>query len=229
MLIFHNTNLPQKAKSALSLYGETVDFTAPGLVYEAVCGHPDLFITQVGSELIVAPNIPIRYLQLLNERKISYRIGQTPVGFRYPESAKYNVVTTGKHFIYNLHISDPLLLEIDNNLEKIHVNQGYTRCNLLSLSDMHFITSDQGIYKTLLMKELQVLFVNPAGIELPGFNHGFFGGACGVLQKTVFISGSLKYHLQGEIIRQFIADAGYSFAELYDGPLFDGGGIIFVA
>lgn len=229
MLIFHNYDLPQQAKLTLGFYGETVDFSAPGLVYEAVNGHPDLFFIQVGNELIVPTNIPQKYLQLLKEKNLSYLPGKSTVGFRYPESARYNAVITENYFIHNIRISDPFLLEHAAGLERIHVNQGYTRCNLLALGDTRFLTSDEGIYKTLQIKGCQVLFVEPAGIELPGFSHGFFGGVCGVWQKTVFISGSLNRHSQGEIIKQFIDSAGYAIIELYDGPLFDGGSIIFVS
>lgn len=228
VLIFVNAQLPQNAKSALERIAETIDFSAPGLVYDAVSAHPDLFFVQVGNKLMVPPNLPPKYLQLLAERAISYIVGQSPVGFRYPESAKYNAVVTEKYFIHNHRISDPLLLEHAAGLEKIHVNQGYTRCNLLALGDTHFITSDKGIYRTLHSLDIQVLLVDPKGIELPGFSHGFFGGTCGLLQQTVYISGSLGHHPQGESIRQFIEAAGFNVEELYNGPLFDGGSIIFV-
>ncbi|MEI6748847.1 MAG: DUF6873 family GME fold protein [Bacteroidales bacterium] len=228
MLIFHNHNLPRQAIAALCNYGETVGFAAPGLVYEAVSGHPDLFIVQAGDELIVVPNIPGNYTQLLDEKAIIYRAGRSPLGFRYPESAKYNAVITEKYFIHNLKITDPYLSGKAGDREKVHVNQGYTRCNLLAMGDTHFITSDKGICKTLLAKGLDVLYVDPKGIELPGFSHGFFGGVCGICQKIVFVTGSLACHPQGEIIRQFITEAGYAVIELYDGPLFDGGSILFV-
>jgi hypothetical protein len=229
MLIFHNHQMPQKAKSILAHYGEPVGFSAPALVYEAVSGHPDLFFVQVNNELVVSQNIPQKYLQLLKDKDLGYMHGKSPVGFKYPESARYNAVITENYFIHNLYISDSFLLEHFARRERIHVNQGYARCNLLVLADTHFLTSDEGIYKTLQTKGLQVLFVKPAEIELPGFSHGFFGGVCGIYQHTVFISGSLKHHTQGEIIRQFIDTAGYAIIELYDGPLFDGGSILFVA
>lgn len=228
MLILVNDNLPQSAKTALGSIGEMVGFSAPGLVYDAVNGHPDLFFVRIGEKLLVPPNLPKQYFQLLADRAISFAIGQTPVGFRYPESAKYNAVITEMYFIHNLRISDPMLLSLAAGLESIHVNQGYTRCNLLALGDSHFITSDKGIYKTLNALGLIVLFADPKSIELPGFSHGFFGGACGVWQQTVFISGSLNHYPPGEVIRKFIEGAGFIVKELYDGPLFDGGSIVFV-
>lgn len=228
VLIFVNSKLPQNAKLALERIAETIDFSAPGLVYDAVEAHPDLFFVQVGNKLMVPPNLPPKYFRLLAEKAISYSVGQSPVGFRYPESAKYNAVVTEKYFIHNRRISDPLLLEYTAGLMHIHVNQGYTRCNLLALGDTHFITSDKGIYQTLHSLDMQVLFVDPKGIGLPGFSHGFFGGVCGQWQQTVYISGSLGFHPQGKSIRQFIEAAGFTVEELYNGPLFDGGSIIFV-
>jgi hypothetical protein len=229
MLIFHNHNLPQQAKSSLGLYGETVGFKALQLVYEAVSCHPDLFLVKAMNELIVASNIPYIYLRLLEKCGVSYRFGQMPVGFSYPESARYNAVITEKYFIHNLRISDPILIEHAAGLEKIHVNQGYTRCNLLALGETYFLTSDKGIFFNLRSRGLQIQFVDPKDIKLPGFNHGFFGGVCGVCNKTVFVSGSLVHHQQGESIRQFIKSAGYQVVELYDGPLFDGGSILFIS
>ncbi len=229
VLIIVNEHLPQKAKSALARLGETVDFSAPGIVYDAICAHPDIFFAMIGDKMIVAPNLPLQYTRLLSERKISHAQGQTPVGYRYPGSARYNAVITEKYFIHNLSISDPLLLEKAVGREKIHVNQGYTRCNLLTLGNTHFVTSDKGICHTLEGMHFQVLYVDPENILLQGFSHGFFGGACGVWQQTVFISGSLTHHPQGETIRQFINSAGFTVEELYDGPLFDGGSIVFIS
>jgi hypothetical protein len=227
MLILHNFNLPSEARIALGLYGDTADFSAKGLVYDAVSGHPDLFFVQIGNKMMVPANVPQYYVKLFNERQISYMYGGSEVGFHYPESARYNAVITEKYFIHNLKISDNKLLEEASGHEKIHVNQGYTRCNLLALGETHFLTSDRGIYKTLQRKSLNVMLVESADIVLPGFKHGFFGGTCGVWQKNVFICGNLNLNKQGDVIRQFISNAGYSCIELYDGPLFDGGSIIF--
>ena len=112
--------------------------------------------------------------------------------------------------------------------------QGYTRCNLLALADV-FIVSDHGIQKTL--KHLgEVFYFDPVDIILPGQKHGFFGGACGCLsvpdasipEKTVFFNGSLKHHRSGASLKAFLNRVGYSFIELHDGPLFDGGGMFFL-
>ena len=90
------------------------------------------------------------------------------------------------------------------------------------------ITSDQGIYQQLSKNGIETLFVDPRGIVLPTFDHGFFGGTCGILGNKLFITGNLRYFSEGKNVRSFIVDAGMEIVELYKGPLFDGGGIFFV-
>ncbi|MDR2970719.1 MAG: hypothetical protein LBU83_02140, partial [Bacteroidales bacterium] len=107
----------------------------------------------------------------------------------------------------------------------IHTTQGYTRCNLLPLSDTAFLCSDRNIEKNLLRQGIDILFVRPEEILLPGVRHGFIGGCCGVFGKTVVIIGSLSKHSQGDEIRKFLEKHNMEIIELYDGALWDGGGI----
>jgi hypothetical protein len=108
----------------------------------------------------------------------------------------------------------------------VHVDQGYCRCNLLPLKNDHFITSDEGIYKVLKRHTDHILKVTTNGIILEGHKHGFFGGCCGVFEDKVFLIGSLKHYEDGGKVEDFLKNLGYEIVELYDGPLFDGGGII---
>ena len=75
---------------------------------------------------------------------------------------------------------------------------------------------------------LDVLFVENKGILLPGCTTGFFGGACGYNEGRVFIIGSLKYYPDGDRVRLFLEESGHEIIELADGPLCDGGGILFL-
>jgi len=109
----------------------------------------------------------------------------------------------------------------------IHVNQAYTRCNLLPLKNNNFITSDKGIYSALTAYNLNVLYVNPKSILLPGFKNGFFGGACGTYKDQFFVIGSLASFMESEKVRILLHDLGYQIVELYDGQLYDGGSLVF--
>ena len=179
---------------------------------------------QVNNKLIVSPNLPKKYFNWLKDNDINYRVGRNKLGKKYPDTAYYNVASGDGIFIHKEDITDPILSEALLESKFIHTNQAYSRCNTLILDAKHIITSDAGLHKTMA----DSFMVNPRGILLPGFINGFFGGCCGIFNKKVYIIGALKHHSQGNEIRTYIEDAGFELVELYDGPLFDGGGIFFV-
>ena len=239
MLIIIDSKIPDQAKDTLSAYGELIEFATGSITYNAVSGHPDIFFCMVRDRLVVAPNIPDEYLGVLKDNGINFVIGVKPVSGGYPGSAYYNAVVSEKFLIHRQDITDPVILELSNHLERISVRQGYCRCNLFSLDinvkgsvnvrakKNSFITSDRGIYKAL--ENLgNAFYVSPEDIILPEFRHGFFGGACGVYADRVFIIGSLNFIKAGDDIRYFLNNQGYEIIELYNGPLYDGGSILFV-
>lgn len=244
MLIITNKRIPEEAKQTLAGYGEVLEFATHDITYDAISGHPDIFFCQTPSGLIVAPNTPAEFLRQLESRNIPYTPGEKPVGSKYPDTARYNAVVTNKYLIHNASVTDPSiinatltfipspfsLLPSPSSLlpTPYSIRQAYTRCNLIALGDDHFITSDRGIEKALKSCNLEVLYVSPRGIMLPGFPNGFFGGCCGVWEDKLFITGSLNHYAEGEKVRQFGQKAGFQVIELYNGPLFDGGGILFI-
>jgi len=228
MLIFFDKRIPQRAQDKLEKFGELVPFETKIITYEAISGHPDIFMCKVNNKLIVAPNLPDRYKKIIKEHEIPFIEGEEAVGNKYPETAKYNIVSTDKYLMHNFRYTDSSITDNEGDLDLVHLNQGYSRCNLLPLKDDHFITSDEGIYRTLQSLKLETLFVNPDDINLPGFKHGFFGGTCGVYENKVFIIGSLAQYKDGEKVREFLNQLDYEIIELYNGPLFDGGSLFFV-
>ncbi len=227
-IIIISKEAPESAKNNLSRLGYLLELETPGITYNAISCHPDIFFAPLPHALVVAPNLPAQYFSKLDNLGINYCIGAKPVGKTYPETAPYNAVITKKHFIHNLHHTDPLLHANCTGFEMIHVNQAYTRCNLISLDEKLFITSDAGIMKTLGAKKLHCHYFPPSQIRLPGFEHGFLGGACGVNGNTLYCCGSLKYHSWEAEFRKLVHSAGFSIAELYDGLLVDVGSILFL-
>ncbi|MBQ5688902.1 MAG: hypothetical protein IIV21_02970, partial [Bacteroidales bacterium] len=80
-------------------------------------------------------------------RKIKLTEGKKEVGKKYPETVPYNAVGIGNTLIHNLKHTDSTILSLYEN--HIHVNQGYTRCNLVALNENCFITSDEGIFNAV--------------------------------------------------------------------------------
>lgn len=228
MLILLDRKIPETSKEKLADYGQIVEFATEGITYEAISGHPDIFICPTPAGLIVAPNLPYEYFSILDQNHIPYLKGSLPVGNEYPETARYNSLVTGKFIIQNPTASDPVIHNLNPNLEIIPIKQGYVRCNLIALPNETFITSDRGIEKSLKQRKLEVLYVDPSCIKLDGFDHGFFGGACGLYRNTLFICGSLKYFKEQAIIKSFLDRSGVTIIELSDGQPVDVGTILFL-
>ncbi len=225
-MIIANKRIPEKAKETLLGFGDALFLETEGITYKAISGHPDIFFCSINTNLIVAPNLPAKFREELNHHSITFIEGEKTVGKKYPETAFYNAVVTENYLIHNLKYTDAAILEAAGNLKRINVNQAYTRCNLLPLPGDKFITSDRGIEKTLKNEGLEILYVSPKDILLPGFEHGFFGGTCGVFKNKLLILGSLKHFKDGEKTRQFLDNAKMEIVELFKGPLFDGGSIL---
>ncbi|HOY30637.1 MAG TPA: hypothetical protein PKW80_02045 [Bacteroidales bacterium] len=228
MWIIADKRLPSEAKHQLGLFGNLLEFESSGIVYEAISDHPDVFMCDTGAGLIVAPNMPSDYIDLFTMNNINYKTGNIPLGKRYPDTAMYNAVITGKYLIHNLKYTDKTILEECNNKIHLHTNQAYTRCNLMALNENDFITSDRDIEKILKAQELNVLYVDPDGILLPGFRNGFFGGCCGLYRGILCITGNIQHMAAGSSIQRFIENSSLESFPLCDGELFDGGGIFFI-
>lgn len=250
MLIIIDKQIPEDAKIMLEfagsqLYGTLVELETKGLVYPAISGHPDIFFCQAPQTLVISPNLPQRYWRLLDEHKISYIRGNSGPGKVDPYEditlhslnskkqdnkfmVSYNAAANEEFLVHRLEFTDPVIIENCYYLKKVAVRQGYTRCNLLLLKDRHYITSDHGIHETLKRTGLDGLYVAPEGILLPGFPNGFIGGTMGIFKDNIYILGSLKFFPDGLKIAEFLGRLDYCITELYDGPLFDGGGVMFV-
>ena len=224
-LIIIDKKMPLEAKRTLRQYGDLLELQTSGITYPAISGHPDIFFCQTPAGLVVAPELPDHYLVVLQQKEIQVVKGVSMPGNIYPQTAHYNAVASSKLLIHNLKVTDPIILDACKALPHIHVNQAYTRCNLLALNNI-FLTSDKGIHNTLMSKGVESNYYSPEGIQLEGFNHGFLGGACGVFGGKVFVCGSLKYYSQGKEFKQIVENDGYDLVELYDGPLVDVGSIL---
>ncbi len=224
-IIIADKRTPLPAKNILKQIGILTLIESEPTVYKAIAGHPDIFICQGSDAVVVSPSLPENIIHQLELRNYKIYKGTAVPGKAYPASAIYNAVVTDDLLIHNLKITDQSILKVFSSRKAVHVNQGYTRCNLLHLNK-GFITSDRGIEKTLTAEGFNMLYVDPLPVVLKGHKHGFFPGCCGVMDNSVLICGSLNYHPQAEEIREFIASADMKVHELFDGKLTDIGSIL---
>ncbi len=226
--IIASAEIPDEVKIKLSRYGHLIIFKTSGITYPSVSCHPDIFMCQINDMLVVAPNLPEEYFDLFRINKIPFILGDRPVGHEYPFTATYNAVITSNYLIHHSDITDSMILDISKTKKIIHVNQGYCRCNLLSLNEKSFITSDKGIFSALKKNKMNVDYFDPQTIILSGQKHGFLGGCCGVYDNNLFVIGSLKYYAEGDKLKLCLSKINFNIIELYDGPLIDKGSIFFL-
>lgn len=228
MHILVDARMSVAAKSALTPYGEIIELSTKDITYEAISGHPDIFFCPSPNGLIVAPNTPEYFLDILRKKNLQTTKGVLPVGSKYPETARYNTLVASNFIIQNPEISDGSIRQLHPKQKVIAVKQGYVRCNTLLLANETFLTSDKGIENKLNAMKLKVLFINPTCIRLSGFEHGFFGGICGVSGHKLFVNGGLNHFAEENQIRQFVASAEMEIIELTSAQPLDVGTIMFL-
>ena len=229
--IIASATMPATAKETLSKMGDVIWLEPSDEAYPSISSHPDIFFfckdERHCDTVICAPNIDERITHALSQR-----VGKKDVGHKYPETIPYNAVGVGDLLVHNLKYTDEKILELYENISNdsvlINVNQGYTRCNLLALDEKNFITSDFGIKKALEENGCNVFYVDPHQIALPGHEHGFFPGCCGLVDDTVVVCGALKHLKECKELKKFIRRNGMKIIELYDGELVDVGSIFFI-
>ena len=237
--IIADARMPEEAKKNLKKLGDVLFLNPTDITYKSISAHPDIFFFQTKDGLIHAPNAPKRIVKELKKRKIKLTEGKKEVGKKYPETVPYNAVGIGDTLIHNLKHTDETILSLYEN--HIHVNQGYTRCNLVALNEKTFITSMED-YKTTRLQdykledaetqshkdaEFKVLYIDPKQIKLEGHDHGFFPGCCGVWKNNLIVCGSTKHLKEKEELDKFLKDNGFNLIELYEGELVDVGSVFF--
>lgn len=178
-----------------------------GVTYAPVASHPDIYLCSLGPGKPVFFGCPEK------------------LGHSYPHNIRYNAAATGKWFIHNLHYTDPLLLKAASNMEKIHVSQGYTKCNIVIVDETSIITSDCGIYQACKDK-LNVLLIRPGYVNLRNFSYGFLGGSSGRIGNSLVFNGDLSRHPDFKKIAAFVEDRNINIIYFKDYPLEDIGSIL---
>ena len=214
--IIASATMPMEAKESLSKLGTVTWLEPSDKAYPSISSHPDIFFF------------------CHNERRCESIIcaSDDSIGHKYPDTCHFNAVGVGNMLIHNLKYTDEKIKKLYENVStksvQLNVNQGYTRCNLLALDEHNFITSDFGIKKVLEDQGCNVFYVDPHQIALPGHDHGFFPGCCGLVDDVVVVCGSLKHLKECKELKKFIRRNKMKIIELYDGELVDVGSIFFI-
>ncbi|KYH35503.1 hypothetical protein CLTEP_04420 [Clostridium tepidiprofundi DSM 19306] len=196
-------------------------------LYEAVCGHPDMLLHKIDYEnIIVHKDMPSHFINLL--KKLNYNVIKSHSILKpiYPHDILLNAVNLHDYFIHKLYNTDIVLKKFVKNKTLINVKQGYTKCSTAIVTDTAIITSDPSINAALSNTKIDILFLPPGDILLPGLDYGFIGGTCGLLDDNhLAFYGNLKYYKYGKEVIKFLEKHNVEPVFLREGKLVDRGSI----
>jgi hypothetical protein len=179
------------------------------MLYEAVSSHPDMFIHHLGGgDIVAAPNAPSKTLEELSGFGFNIIKGHKTITGKYPDDIAYNVARIDNYVVCNTAHTDSVLLEYFRNsgIKLIDVKQGYSKCSTCIAGKGIIITSDEGIYKSLLPYDFEILKICSGFIELKGMDYGFIGGTSGLISdKKLAFAGNIEVHPDFDKILKFLS------------------------
>lgn len=148
---------------------------------------------------------------------------------QYPGDVLCNALQVGDKFFANMGAVDPNLFEMAEalGLRTIHVNQGYTKCSTAVVTDNAVITMDAGIGAAAKFMGAEIMIIPERCIALEGYDYGFIGGCCGMIDKNVLaFTGRLDSLSFEKPILDFLEEHNVRAVELTQDPMIDIGGIL---
>ena len=192
--------------------------------------HPDLRLLHLGGDELLTASCPESVRTVL--KKVGFRFPKEDIvlGARYPEDCRLNAAIFGGKIIYNPRTADAAIAEFveKRNIMKIGVRQGYAKCSVFVAAEDAVVTGDPGIAAAAERGGAEVLRIrHPEDIALEGFDHGFIGGCCGLLEKKLaFCAGNIRQLRDGENLLSFLRNRGIYLESVCGGAPKDIGGIL---
>lgn len=191
--------------------------------------HIDMQMLKIDNDIFILKEAKTLYGKI---SKLPYNIHLTETDTigKYPYCTKLNALYLNNKLFCREKSLDIKVRQYckNNNIEIVNVNQGYTACSTAVISDKAAITADMTIYKSLNQNDIDVLLISAGNITLEGYNYGFIGGACTMIDSTnLCFFGDITLHPDYEIIQKFCIIHDVNIISNLQGiPLVDIGGAI---
>ena len=199
-------------------------------VYTTICGHTDIMVHKLGERQIVAePTV----CEFFNNKMPEIEVipGKTILNEKYPYDIAYNAARVGNNIFCNKNFTDDTIIEFANrnDLNIVNTEQGYAKCSICVVSNDAIITSDKNIQSAAFKNGIDVLLVNDNEIKLTGFDHGFIGGATGLINENILaVNGNIELHTNYNEVIEFCNKYGVEVISLNNDEIIDIGSILIV-
>ena len=164
--------------------------------------HPDLSILKIDEDIYIESSVYKYYVDNLS----GFNLKKVDVSNFKNGEMVLNIAKNKKYFFHNKKFTTKEIFEkLKLNREYLKINQGYANCSMICFEN-HIITSDEGVYKTLKAKNIDVELVTNEGIILKGYKNGFIGGTCGFVSDDILLFyGDVTKYQDYDIIKR-VAD-----------------------
>lgn len=234
MLFAVGAGIPRNMLESAAATGvETVILPPYAALPSPVASHADLLIHPLDGVLYTFGgyyHIAAREIDRICEKSgLELRFIEAEAGALYPKDVPLCAKRAGDLFIANPRTAPELCRSAEAaGLRIVPVAQGYAACSTAVVGD-GVITADAGIAASAHRAGITLLEIAPGHIDLPGYDHGFIGGACGFCGKhgEVWFAGDPLTHPDGAAVTDLVTSRGFRVFPLGSGRLFDCGGMFF--
>ena len=225
-----SSTAPKKCMDSLSALGYTVLPLPPfEKLGKPVCTHADMLFFSYSDTVITHKEYYKRAREIFDticsDCRLKLVLTDDDIRPEYPRDIAFNAIALGGVLYSNTPCTSSAVSDIFS--ERVHVKQGYSACSTLVLSDRYVITADPSLSREYGNNGIEVCLISNGSISLPPYDCGFIGGASGVDGDTVYFTGSIDLHEDGERIKSVIYEHNMKTISLSDDTLFDVGGIKF--
>lgn len=217
----------EEESTLLKLGYKVLKIPHSNLLYDAVCGHPDMLMHIIDEKnIVVHKDMCKNFIEELKNLNFSIHYSKASLESKYPYDILLNCVNLKNKLVHNIKYTDLTIKTLLKDKKMINVKQGYTKCSTAIVNDEATITSDTTISNTLKNEGIDVLLIPPKDIILPGLDYGFIGGCCGLLSKNkMAFYGDLNEYAYGKEVINFLKKYDVEPIYLRKGKLIDRGSI----
>ncbi len=217
-----SSQLPVSMRQMLGRYGvHLLDCPPNPALPKPVNHHPDLSVFDLGNgHILVDKELPL-YLPKSLERIT----GTAKLDSRYPQDIAYDACLIGTFLFCKREATAPEILQ--QSYTVIDVRQGYAKCSIAIVTEKAAITEDKGLAQSMRQTGIDVLLLEPGGVDLPGYDRGFIGGACGKIAPDILaFFGDVSRHPQYGQMAEFCRNYGVGLLSLSQDALTDYGSLL---
>ncbi|MCL1833024.1 MAG: hypothetical protein FWG49_00825 [Leptospirales bacterium] len=228
--VITDPRLDEECKKNLERAGFRVIAAAlTDLVDTPISGHPDIQMFLHEKNLFVHPDMDKKFIKSI-ERYVNVIQCSSKLNKNYPDDIPYNIALVGNFAIHKKGFTDKTVRDylLNNGIAVVDAKQGYAKCSTLIVNENSIITSDRSISDAAKGVGIDALLISDNYIELPGYNHGFIGGASGSCGDAIYLTGRIDHHPNRDDIKSFIASKNMQLKILSSKGLIDAGSLFFV-